>query len=236
MPSLRPASAVNVSRSLSRSCGFLVCTSDARTGSVGARIAPSRIAAPKGIASSHTPTAVTMPTVRTMETTASITAGRKRRSKIESRSLSPTVNSEMRTATSAARCSHFAWSSGSSEMKPSQYGPRAMPSSRQTSVVVIGRRCTIGWASAITTSITPITRIQLSKEMVASFSAGSLEHSCRAACHVNASTLRELNGATPREFDRIVYLPEGWSELSPTVPNVRSHVSGLRRSRSTSIA
>ena len=48
VPSLSPPSPVSAKRRRSRSPGRFTCTSDASTGSVGARIAPSRMQAPTG--------------------------------------------------------------------------------------------------------------------------------------------------------------------------------------------
>ena len=67
VPSLRPASPVRLKRSRSRSAGCSTCTSEASTGSVGARTAPSRMAAPRGSPSPSTPAAAISPTVTVMD-------------------------------------------------------------------------------------------------------------------------------------------------------------------------
>ena len=130
VPSFRPASPVRANRSRSRSVGSVTWTSEASTGSVGARIAPSRIAAPHGRPSPTTPATATRPIVTTIEPEARRTGSSQSASRRPTRSFSPAVNSETITATSVNRSSKAESRTGSSRISPKPDGPRPNPTAR----------------------------------------------------------------------------------------------------------
>ena len=130
VPSLRPPSPVRPNRRLSRSLALATCTSEASTGSVGAKIAPSSTAAPSGRFSSQTPMAVTAATVTSIDTDASCTGMRQRLSCSGSSSFIPAVNSDTSTAISVRRSSSVTFCSASSCSRLMPHGPIAMPTTR----------------------------------------------------------------------------------------------------------
>ena len=130
VPSFSPPSPVKPSRKRSRSVGSAICTSDASTGSVGAKMPPNNTAAPSGKSSSHTPAAVIKPTVITIETVASCTGIRQRMSFFFSSNFMPTVNSEISSATSASRSISSVFSKASRSSKSQPMGPMARPAAR----------------------------------------------------------------------------------------------------------
>ena len=140
MPSLSPPSPVRPKRSRSRSLGSAICTSEARTGSVGARIAPSKTAAPTGKFKNHTPTAVTAPTVSSIDTVASCTGICQRLSLNGNSSFIPDVNNDISSATSVSRSSKTVFLMASSFSSPQPQGPMAIPTARYTIAALSGSR------------------------------------------------------------------------------------------------
>ena len=130
VPSLRPASQVRLNRSRSRSAALSSCTSEASTGSVGARIAPKSTPAPKGIPRSQTPKRVISPTVKVIETNARRIGTSHLLSRNAQRNFSPAVKSETMTAGSANRSSHVALPSGSKRATLKTNGPIRTPPPR----------------------------------------------------------------------------------------------------------
>jgi hypothetical protein len=90
---------------------------------------PSRTAAPNDRPSPQTPSAVTAPTVSSIDTVARRTGPTHRRSRTGppngARSLSPAVNSETITATSVMRSSSLGWSTGSTGANDTPAGSMA---------------------------------------------------------------------------------------------------------------
>ena len=140
VPSFSPPSPVRPKRRRSRSLGLATCTSDASTGSVGARIAPSNTAAPTGKFKSHTPTAVMAATVSSIDTVASCTGMRQRLSFSGSSSFMPAVNSDTSSATSVRRSNSKVFLKASSFSSPQPHGPIAMPTARYSMAALSGRR------------------------------------------------------------------------------------------------
>ena len=140
VPSLSPPSPVRPKRSRSRSVMSAICTSDASTGSVGAKIPPSNTAAPSGKFSSHMPATVIKPTVITIDTVASCTGMRQRLSFFFSSNFMPTVNSEISSATSASRSSNSVFLKTSSLSKCQPNGPMATPAAKYSMAALIGSR------------------------------------------------------------------------------------------------
>lgn len=155
VPSLSPPSPVSPKRKRSRSCGSETCTSDASTGSVGARMAPSNTATPSGRSMSHTPAAARAPTVISMDTVASCTGMRQRPSRHGSSSLSPTVKSEMSTAISVRRSKSEASSIGSSTSRPNPQGPMPTPTAKYRTAELSGTRAMNELVNVMTTSSRP---------------------------------------------------------------------------------
>jgi hypothetical protein len=155
VPSLSPPSPVSPKRKRSRSCGSETCTSDASTGSVGARMAPSNTATPSGRSMSHTPAAARAPTVISMDTVASCTGMRQRPSRHGSSSLSPTVKSEMSTAISVRRSKSEASSIGSSTSRPNPQGPMPTPTAKYRIAELSGTRAMNELVNVMTTSSRP---------------------------------------------------------------------------------
>ena len=130
VPSLSPPSPVRAKRNWSRSLGLATCTSEASTGSVGARMPPSKTAAPSERPSNAVPIRATATTVTSIETRASRSGGSQRRSCKPALSLSPEVKSEIRTTASVSRSSMPAAPIGSIAASPSQAGLRPAPTAR----------------------------------------------------------------------------------------------------------
>ncbi|MNF92690.1 hypothetical protein D3C76_998380 [compost metagenome] len=118
----------------------LTCTREARTGSVGARIAPISSDGPQANPNPKCSNRLTPAMVRIITGPARVNATRHRRSPRGRRNFNPQTNSEKSTATSD-RCSiQKAASLISSLSKPRPEGPMATPSTRQTAEVVTGNQ------------------------------------------------------------------------------------------------
>src|SRR3569832_2367333 len=89
--------------------GVLFCTSEARIGSVGARMAASRMAPPSGSFSAYTPTAVSIPIEISMANMPSLTDSHHLRSDNKTRSFRPTVKREISKAISMMMVNDCAW-------------------------------------------------------------------------------------------------------------------------------
>ena len=157
VPSLSPASPVSAKRSRSRSPGSATCTSVASTGSVGARMPPSRIAAPIGRPSTSTPKPAIKATVTSIETMARRTGSSQRPSPKPALIFRPEPNSESRATISASRSSPLLFVAGTSVVQPSQSGLTATPASRYGIEVLSGNRANSESPSAMTISNRPTT-------------------------------------------------------------------------------
>ena len=158
VPSLRPPSAVSDTRTASRSFFERICTSEASTGSVGARMAASSSAPihpSDGI--SHTPTSVPNAMVATMPLLARIAATRQPLSVNGVRSRRPTANSEISTAVSVMMTSMSARSGavGASFTFACAISPAIQPTARYALAGDIGRRVTWRSNRHIASSTTP---------------------------------------------------------------------------------
>ncbi|MNF97862.1 hypothetical protein D3C85_1192090 [compost metagenome] len=106
VPSFKPPSPERLKRRRSGCTSLLVCTPEASTGSVGARMPPSNTAAPSGSPSPQKPTAVISPTVSAMDMSAKRSGSLQRLSENGTAPIfNPTLNSEISTATSATHSS-----------------------------------------------------------------------------------------------------------------------------------
>ena len=103
----------------------------------------------------YTPTAVTAPTVSSMETVASCTGIRQRAWRSGSSSFMPELKSEISTATSVTRSSMAVFFSASSDSNPQPRGPMATPSARYNMAALSGSRDKNEPPSVITTSSKP---------------------------------------------------------------------------------
>ncbi|MNH06841.1 hypothetical protein D3C79_662200 [compost metagenome] len=119
---------------------MLTCTSEASTGSVGARMAAINNATPQGKSSNRCNSRHRPAMVNSMTGPARPKATRHRRRLRARRNLRPLTNSENSSATSV-RCSiHGAAATRSSCSSPRPEGPMAMPSTRHTAEVVTGNQ------------------------------------------------------------------------------------------------
>jgi hypothetical protein len=134
-PSFRPASEVSVKRassSISSSPGPVTCTSSARTGSVGARLAPSRTAIGMVSPSAHAPSSAT-PAIVTGMATSSMSSVERQAASVSGRSsFTPAPNSDTMTANSAIRVRISGSSVGSNQPASAMRrpAPMASPSTR----------------------------------------------------------------------------------------------------------
>ena len=102
LPSFIPASHVSAKRNLSWSPGCLLWTSVASTGSVGATMAPSKMAAPADRCNTKQANSAISATLTTIETEASKIGMRHRHSLTGTGILTPAEKSEINTATSVS--------------------------------------------------------------------------------------------------------------------------------------
>ncbi|MNN12139.1 hypothetical protein D3C81_1251220 [compost metagenome] len=156
---------------MSRSSVSAICTSEASTGSVGARIAPSSTATPSGTCSHPAATAHTPPMVSSMATLASRTGRRQTRYVICTRIRKPTPNRATSTASSVIHSSTFTWpgSVRSSTISPAPPGPSAIPTNRYRPDGDMGRRFTMESISPMVISSAPMTNAQVANKLAPLF-------------------------------------------------------------------